>query len=67
VQPGVPECGTALAYCRRRKHLRRTLKTGLIVGVILTLINLRDKLGTKSRVHKGERPAVSGGHKPVAA
>ena len=29
----------ALAYCRRRKHLRRTLKTGLIVGVILTLIN----------------------------
>jgi len=29
----------ALAYCRRRKHLRRTLKTALIVGVILTLIN----------------------------
>lgn len=29
----------ALAYCWRRNHLRRTLKTGLIVGVILTLIN----------------------------
>lgn len=29
----------AIAYCRRPEHLRRTLTTALIVGVLLTVIN----------------------------
>jgi hypothetical protein len=31
--------GSALAYCLRREHLRRTLTISLVVGVVLTLIN----------------------------
>jgi hypothetical protein len=30
---------SALAYCARREHLRRTTRIALVVGVILTLIN----------------------------
>jgi hypothetical protein len=32
----------ALAYCRRREHLRRTLGIALVVGVVLTTINQLD-------------------------
>lgn len=32
----------ALAYCRRREHLRRTLRIALVVGVVLTAINQLD-------------------------
>lgn len=28
-----------VGYCRRPRHLRRTLTTALVVGVLLTLIN----------------------------
>lgn len=29
----------ALAYCRRPRHLRRTVTTALVVGAVLTVIN----------------------------
>jgi hypothetical protein len=32
----------AVAYCRRREHLRRTLRIALVVGVVLTSINQLD-------------------------
>ena len=32
----------ALAYCLRRKHLRRTLRIALVVGLVLTAINHLD-------------------------
>lgn len=32
----------AVAYCLRRRHLRRTLKIALVVGVVLTVINQID-------------------------
>jgi hypothetical protein len=32
----------ALAYCRRREHLRRTLRIALVVGIVLTAINQLD-------------------------
>jgi hypothetical protein len=32
----------AIAYCRRREHLRRTLRIALVVGVVLTAINQLD-------------------------
>jgi hypothetical protein len=35
----VPE---AVAYCRRREHLRRTVRIALVVGVVLTAINQSD-------------------------
>ena len=33
------DIATALAYCARPEHLRRTVRIALVVGVILTLIN----------------------------
>ncbi len=32
----------ALRICRRREHLRRTIRIALVVGTILTLINQLD-------------------------
>ncbi len=32
----------ALRYCGRRRHLRRTLRIALVVGVVLTAINQSD-------------------------
>jgi hypothetical protein len=32
----------AIAYCRRREHLRRTLRIALVVGLVLTAINQLD-------------------------
>ncbi len=32
----------AIAYCRRRQHLRRTLGIALVVGIVLTAINQLD-------------------------
>jgi hypothetical protein len=32
----------ALAYCRRREHLRRTLRIALVIGIVLTGINQLD-------------------------
>jgi hypothetical protein len=32
----------AVAYCRRREHLRRTVRIALIVGIVLTSINQLD-------------------------
>jgi hypothetical protein len=32
----------AFAYCRRREHLRRTVRIALIVGIVLTSINQLD-------------------------
>lgn len=29
----------AVVYCRRPSHLRRTLSTALVVGIVLTAIN----------------------------
>ena len=31
-----------LATCRRRENLRRTLRSALVVGIVLTLINQAD-------------------------
>lgn len=31
--------GEALAYCAQRRHLRRTLRIALIVGLILSAVN----------------------------
>ena len=31
--------GEALAYCAQRRHLRRTIRIALVVGVILSAIN----------------------------
>ncbi len=33
---------SAIAYCLRRKHLRRTVRIALVVGVVLTAINQLD-------------------------
>jgi hypothetical protein len=33
---------SALAYCRRPHHLRRTLRIALVVGLVLTAINQLD-------------------------
>jgi hypothetical protein len=33
---------TAIAYCFRREHLRRTLRIALVVGIVLTTINQLD-------------------------
>lgn len=35
----VAEC---IGYCAQRRHLRRTIRIALIVGVVLTLINQAD-------------------------
>jgi hypothetical protein len=32
----------ALAYCRRREHLRKTIPIALVVGLVLTSINQLD-------------------------
>jgi hypothetical protein len=32
----------ALRYCRQRRHLRRTVRIALVVGVVLTAINQLD-------------------------
>jgi hypothetical protein len=32
----------SLAYCLRRRHLRRTLRIALVVGIVLTLVNQGD-------------------------
>jgi hypothetical protein len=32
----------AFAYCRRREHVRRTVRIALVVGVVLTAINQLD-------------------------
>jgi hypothetical protein len=32
----------ALLYCGQRKHLRRTLRIALVVGIVLTAINQLD-------------------------
>ncbi len=32
----------AVAYCRRREHLRRTIRIALLVGILLTAINQLD-------------------------
>ena len=32
----------AIEYCRRREHLRRTLRIALVVGIVLTAINQLD-------------------------
>jgi hypothetical protein len=32
----------ALAYCRRREHLRKTIPIALVVGIVLTSINQLD-------------------------
>ncbi|HEX4734971.1 MAG TPA: nitrate/nitrite transporter NrtS [Thermoleophilaceae bacterium] len=32
----------AVAYCRRREHLRRTVRIALVVGLVLTAINQLD-------------------------
>jgi len=37
-----PGWRAALAYCRRREHLRRTLRIALVVGIVLTSINQLD-------------------------
>jgi hypothetical protein len=37
-----PGWRTALAYCRRPEHLRRTLRIALVVGIVLTAINQLD-------------------------
>ena len=34
--------GAAIAYCRRREHLARTLRIALVVGIVLTSINQLD-------------------------
>ena len=34
--------GPAIAYCRRREHLRRTVRIALVVGIVLTTINQLD-------------------------
>jgi hypothetical protein len=43
-EAGASERGwrAALAYCRRREHLRRTLRIALVVGIVLTAINQLD-------------------------
>jgi hypothetical protein len=33
---------TALAYCGRREHLRKTIPIALVVGIVLTAINQLD-------------------------
>lgn len=33
---------SALAYCRRPEHLRKTLRIALVVGLVLTVINQLD-------------------------
>src|SRR5215216_976283 len=37
-----PGWRAALAYCRRREHLCRTLRSALVVGIVLTSINQLD-------------------------
>ena len=32
----------AIEYCRRREHLRRTLRIALVVGIVLTAVNQLD-------------------------
>jgi hypothetical protein len=34
--------GTAVRYCARREHLRRTLVIALVVGLVLTAVNQLD-------------------------
>jgi hypothetical protein len=36
------ELRSALAYCARPEHLRRTLRIALVVGIVLTAINQLD-------------------------
>ncbi len=46
-------CREAIAYCRRREHLRRTLRIALAVGIVLTAINQLDV------ILRGEGTAVT--------
>ncbi|MEP6953369.1 MAG: nitrate/nitrite transporter NrtS [Solirubrobacteraceae bacterium] len=41
IQPLSPQGGAraALAYCRRREHVRRTARIALVVGLLLTAVN----------------------------
>jgi hypothetical protein len=43
---GTPRSGRrwrdALAYCAKPRHLRRTIRIALVVGVVLTVINQLD-------------------------
>jgi hypothetical protein len=43
VSPRTPE---ALRYCLQRRHLRRTLRIALVVGVVLTAINQLDVIAS---------------------
>ena len=43
----------AIAYCRRREHLRRTVRIALVVGIVLTSINQLDV------VLRGEATAIT--------
>jgi hypothetical protein len=40
--PAYADIRGAIEYCRRREHLRRTLRIALVVGVVLTAINQLD-------------------------
>ena len=40
--PAYGDIRDAIEYCRRREHLRRTLRIALVVGVVLTAINQLD-------------------------
>jgi hypothetical protein len=45
----------AVAYCRRREHLRRTLRIALVVGIVLTAMTISPSTLT----HHGERSGRS--------
>ena len=44
----------ALAYCARPRHLRRTIRIALVVGVVLTAINQLDV------ILRGDATAITG-------
>jgi hypothetical protein len=37
---------SALAFCARREHLRRTIRIALVVGLVLTAINQLDVIAS---------------------
>ena len=42
-RPGLtPRAREALRYCLQRRHLRRTVRIALVVGIVLTAINQLD-------------------------
>jgi hypothetical protein len=41
-----PRTREALRYCLQRRHLRRTLRIALVVGVVLTAINQLDVIAS---------------------